>query len=969
MHVDHARENDEARAFLAAYEPEPTPSETLRIEPTLAADARGGLRVALRVGVSRLYVARNLVDFLDCVRSGRKMRFAKGFTYDPADHAVSDDDTALLRLLFEEGCDAPDARWVLIARHVSARLLGLLEGREFRWLHSDGTLGITCIEGMPPPLHARLMCGSGASGLDDGGVRLQVHASGRYRPLTPDYAYFTADGRVGRVPEEALAPLMPLLTRLDDAGRATLSFSAPLASRLAGDVLPDIEPLLTLTIDEALQGRIARGDLRARFELTALGGDIVVRVSYAYGAWSIDPFGESTVPPAALLMRDRRREAAVQSLLEAYSFHVRKGGAYLSEPEAMLRFLSDGVEALQGLGEVFVSEDFLHMKPRKARISARIRTSRGGRVRLDLDLDGLGSDEEARAALAAAMNALRSGSSWMRLPDGAFLELPDEWLALAAELPPPDDGGWSLSRAQALSAASLWDRAALPLTLTRRAAELFTGLQAPETPITPLDELLRPYQRQGVAWLWARVRMGLGGILADDMGLGKTVQVIAILAHAKAALSGNAADGDATCTADGIANGLVDTANTLPALVLAPTTLLFNWRDELARFAPQLQSEILEGGPEARRAQMERRGVDVFIASYAQLRRDETLFEGMRFGMLVLDEAQHVKNAATNGARAVRGIVAESRFALTGTPIENHVGELWAITDAVLPGYLGEASAFFARYDEPGGEAWLRRRIAPFLLRRMKIDVLPELPERIDHRINVAMTPDQTAVYARILAELREHIGAGIRRDGAARHGMRILAALTRLRQTADHPALAQPGYAGESGKMEALIEVLTNALDGGHRVLVFSQFTGMLGLVRERLDGMGVSYLYLDGSTPTNQREQLVRWYQQGVSDLFLISLKAGGFGLNLTRADTVILTDPWWNPATEQQAGDRAHRIGQQNPVHVIRLIAKGTVEEAVARMQDEKRALVDTVLADGEFAPRNPADWAQLLMDTPE
>ena len=448
----------------------------------------------------------------------------------------------------------------------------------------------------------------------------------------------------------------------------------------------------------------------------------------------------------------------------------------------------------------------------------------------------------------------------------------------------------------------------------------------------PLDSMLRPYQKRGFMWMQALDRLHMGGILADDMGLGKTLQVISLLAWACA-----------------------QKEDRRPSIVVAPTSLVYNWNAELGRFAPHLRVMVSEG-TQVQRSQMiaqlanEDCGVDVYITSYPLIRRDIAQLQHIAFRFAILDEAQNIKNAMSVGAGAVKQLKAQTRFALTGTPMENHPGELWSIFDFVLPGYLLPFAQFMHRFGDGGEMDILRRRIRPFLLRRLKGDVLKELPEKNEIQMLADMTDEQRRVYQASLLRLRPQV------EGMLSSGSRIevLSAITELRQICGHPSLVLPDYAASSGKLDLLLDILPGALEAGHRALVFSQFTRMLRILQRRLEAAGVQCLYLDGDTPPKRRIELVEEFNGGAGQVFLISLKAGGSGLNLTGADTVIHFDPWWNPAAEDQATDRAHRIGQKHTVNVIRLITRGTIEEQVVRLGQRKRELFDQMSTAGEQMP---------------
>jgi superfamily II DNA or RNA helicase len=464
---------------------------------------------------------------------------------------------------------------------------------------------------------------------------------------------------------------------------------------------------------------------------------------------------------------------------------------------------------------------------------------------------------------------------------------------------------------------------------------------------------LRPYQREGLAWLDFLGASGLGGILADDMGLGKTVQVLAHILGEKQ-------------------RGRLDQ----PALVVAPTSLVGNWRDEAARFAPALKVLVIHGADRADRYDAIA-AHDLVITTYPLLPRDREQLLTQRFALLVLDEAQAIKNASSQAAQVVREIPAARRLAMTGTPLENHLGELWAQFDAVEPGLLGSQRQFVKLYRTPiekHGDAdrqrRLNRRIGPLLLRRRKDDVLTDLPAKTEIVHMLELAGDQRALYETLRLAQHERVQQAVRERGLAQSGIIVLDALLKLRQACCDPPLVKLASAKKikaSAKLDALLELLDGLLGEGRRVLLFSQFTEMLALIETALDKRRVAYQILTGQTPAKNRSALVKRFQGGDVPVFLISLKAGGVGLNLTAADTVIHYDPWWNPAVEAQATDRAHRIGQDKPVFVYRLICSGTVEEKIQAMQGRKAELAHAVLEGGGATQQlrfNERDLAELF-----
>ena len=467
-----------------------------------------------------------------------------------------------------------------------------------------------------------------------------------------------------------------------------------------------------------------------------------------------------------------------------------------------------------------------------------------------------------------------------------------------------------------------------------------------------LESVLRPYQKQGVAWLGFLRANGFGGILADEMGLGKTLQALAFLNSLRTA------------------NVHPPSSILHPHLIVCPTSLVFNWVAEAKKFTPELEVLALHG-PDRHKLFDQIATSDIVVTSYALIRRDAEKYQGIEFDTVVLDEAQHIKNRQTQNAQAVKAVRAQHRLVLTGTPLENSVLDLWSIFDFLMPGYLGTAQDFRERYELPitkeknvEVQARLARRLRPFLLRRLKKDVAADLPAKLEQVSFCELTPDQRSVYQQVIEASRKEVLEAVGAQGIAKSRMVVLTALLRLRQVCCDLRLLKlenVNPANASGKLEMFGELLEEVIDGGHRVLVFSQFVGMLTLLKERLAAEGIEYCYLDGAT--TDRAKVVEKFQATTTiPVFLISLKAGGVGLNLTGADTVVHFDPWWNPAVEDQATDRAHRIGQTRVVTSYKLITRDTVEEKILTLQQRKREIIQaTIGGEEEFAAS--LSWAEI------
>ena len=429
-----------------------------------------------------------------------------------------------------------------------------------------------------------------------------------------------------------------------------------------------------------------------------------------------------------------------------------------------------------------------------------------------------------------------------------------------------------------------------------------------------IEAELRDYQEVGIKWLAMLDHYGFGGILADDMGLGKTLQAISFLF-----------------------TKLTDNKN---VLILAPSSLVYNWQEEFAKFTPDLDVAVVYGSKSTRDSLIAEQH-QVMITSYTAFRQDVEEYERLSFDYLILDEAQVMKNDQTKIAQHLRKFEVKNTFALSGTPIENHLGELWSIFQIVLPGLLPSKKEFLKMPTDS-----VSRYIQPFIMRRKKEDVLQELPELTEVVYRNDLVDSQKAIYLAQLQQMQERVLHATDEE-LNRNKIEILSGLMRLRQICDTPALFLESYQGDSGKLDSLRELLEQIHSSNHRVLIFSQFRGMLDLIEQELHHLGMGAFKITGSTPAKERQEMTMAFNGGEKDAFLISLKAGGVGLNLTGADTVILVDLWWNPAVEAQAIGRAHRIGQERKVEVYRMITRGTIEEKIQELQDNKKNLISTIL----------------------
>lgn len=571
------------------------------------------------------------------------------------------------------------------------------------------------------------------------------------------------------------------------------------------------------------------------------------------------------------------------------------------------------------------------------------------------DLHAVADFDGEQVPLPKLLAALRRGENMIALGDGSFGMLPEEWLkkmGVVGELGSADEGRIRFRKTQvgfldALLAAQPEATFDAAFEQASQALRRFGGITPAEPPAEFQGEL-RGYQREGLGWIRFLRDFGFGGCLADDMGLGKTVQVLALLEERRL---------------------LRNKEKVPPSLVVVPRSLVFNWKQEAERFAPKLRVLDHTGLTRGRDASAFA-DVDVVLTTYGTLRRDAELLAAQTFDYCILDEAQAIKNSDTGTAKAARLIQASHRLALSGTPVENHLGELWSLLDFLNPGMLGRASVFqlggTGRTVDPEVRTLLASAIRPFLLRRTKEQVAADLPRKTEQTVFCDLDADQRKHYDELRDFYRDALLSAVERGGLGRAKMQVLEALLRLRQAACHPGLIDKKRAGDSStKLDLLLPRIHEVTEEGHKVIVFSQFTQFLSMIRKRLDDEGIVYEYLDGRT-RDRAARVERFQTDPECRVFLISLKAGGLGLNLTAAEYVFLVDPWWNPAVEAQAIDRAHRIGQERPVFAYRLIARDTVEEKVLELQKTKRDLADAIINGDNSLIRNlTREDLQLLL----
>nr|WP_040924884.1 DEAD/DEAH box helicase [Saccharibacillus kuerlensis] len=923
------------------------------ISPYSDGPRRGLLGIEIRVGYERTYSVPDIREFLNRFERGEAYSFSRHFRYDPAGDCFGPrDDAVMLRLaeirrsekmqrasagaLYTGEIGDPPS--LPLPPHAWEGIAPLLEAAPKAAIRSGGRtypgIGIS-----QDPIPLRFEFERTAAG----GLRMRVRGMAETNVLE-SYGLTLHDGtfyRLAAAEARRLAELRQILLAEEEGGEVlgeTVHIPEAQIGSFMERVVPGLMKLGDVFFAESVSDQIVQIPLRASVYLDRVNDRMLAGLEFQYGDIVINPLERNSERrgESRILIREGGKELRILEIMEEAGFTRTESGYYMQEEEREFAFLHGIVPHLEKMAKVYattsVKERVIRVSP-PPKISAQF-DERSNWLEFRFVIDGI-PEAEIREVIAA----LQDKRKYYRLRSGALLPLETQAFRTLVDflngnrpfLSEEDSASFRLPVAEGLhmlqDVHSGIDGLMRPDRGLRR---LLDSLRSPDLLDFPVPEpmlpVLRDYQQTGYRWLKTLAHYRLGGVLADDMGLGKTIQSIAYLMSVLPEIRQSGR----------------------PALVVAPASLLYNWRSELERFAPQICAAVADGTNSEREAVLNRaKGTDVLIVSYPLLRRDLPLYERMELHTLVLDEAQAIKNPDTQTARAVKALRAGFRFALTGTPIENSLEELRSIFDAVLPGlYPGRR-----KFAELTREA-VAKRSRPFLLRRLKSDVLGELPAKIESLHVTELLPEQKKLYAAHLAKLRyetlKHLDNS---EELGRSRIQFLAGLTRLRQICCHPSLFVEDYNGRSAKFEQLLETLEECRRSGRRVLVFSQFTEMLGLIGRELGYREMPFFYLDGSTPARERLERCERFNDGEKNVFLISLKAGGTGLNLTGADTVILYDLWWNPAVERQAEDRAHRMGQTKVVQVIRLVAKGTVEEKMHELQRKKNALIDEVIRPGE------------------
>lgn len=923
----------------------------------------GDIRVECRLGREKMYLVKDLLSFAQAMHQKTYVEYGKGLAFYHCLDAFTPESRPLVEFVVElvntyrdyygqfrraSFETQPPLREFHLSRENRDRFFMLTENQVLEVEAGTGSSpsekGEFLVCRQNPPFHIPIH----RKGQDG----LEISMNGK-RPvfLGEKYLYLLGTNRIYCCDENCSRDMGVFLDLMGQAVQNRIQINGRDVPLFYERVLLRIEPYCIFEGDEIPWENYRPEPLQAAFYFDSpKAGQVELQPVLSYGDYTFHPVEDEKLPRT--VCRDVPGEFRVSQLIAKYFKLPDTAGSQLviqDNDEALFALLERGLAEFSQLGTVVLSDTIRQWRilpPAKVHASVSMKE---GWLDIQVDLEGV-----TGAEMEEILHAYRLKRRFYRRKTGEFLRLEDEGLMAVVRL----SSGLSLSGKELLEkGVHLPGYRALYLDSLLKEGpgisfyrdQLFKavvrGMKVVEDSDFPVPGelflVLRGYQKTGFRWLRTLDAYGFGGILADDMGLGKTIQIISLFVDEYKSW---------------------EEEKKAPSLIVCPASLVYNWENEFQKFAPFLKTCTIAGSWTEREeilCALEKEEYPVIITSYDLLKRDMEYYEKLSFRYQVIDEAQYIKNAATQSAKAVKAIRARTRFALTGTPVENRLSELWSIFDYLMPGFLFSYAAFRRQYELPivrekDREALdnLRRLIAPFVLRRLKKDVLKELPEKLENYVYTKLEGQQKKLYLANAASLKLQLEGASEASYSSKR-FQILAQLTRLRQICCAPQLCYDAYRGTSAKLETCMDLIRNGVSGGHKILLFSQFTSMLDILEKRLREEEIGCYLLTGNTDKEKRLQMVEAFQGDNVPVFLISLKAGGTGLNLTAADMVIHYDPWWNLAAENQATDRTHRIGQTRQVSVFKLIAKETIEENIVRLQEAKKDLAEQIVTEGNTA----------------
>ena len=894
------------------------PKEKINLDINLEYIGQNTIISDFKIGIDKMYVLKNLREFSDARINCKDLVFGVDFVYNPISSIFDEDDIKIIEMIEEYGMNIPrdslpkDLRTMTLRGSNIRRVFESLKYRSFDFKFRNMHYNPSIINSnLPVKLELDIK---------DSKFILKSKDYLPY-PLSQKGDVVFYQGDIYLLSEECGYYYKKIYNILNNYKE--ICFDKEEITKILTDVIPKLELIVDqVHVDDRIVMNISK-DLQVKYYFDLEDDNITCRVEFYYE-------GENK---GKYIIRDtQKEEEAIYRLYTNYFEPYKDKYIFKGNDNQLYDFLSVEINRLKYIGEVYYSDK---LKEKRIYNSSSFKVELGEEFNkyLEFDFQIEGVDESEYLNI---INAFKSNKRFYKLGNGNFINLEEsetrELFKLMESLGFTENfNNMKVNTNKALFIENLLREKKLPFINgtknLNKTLENFKKINEKEVEIPKnLNASLRDYQISSLNWFNTIDTLGFGGILADEMGLGKTLQTISFLLSRENSKT----------------------------LVITPTALIYNWKDEIEKFAPSMKVGLIHGIKKDRINIINNiEDYDVLLTTYGSLRNDIEKYDNISFDYCIIDEAQNIKNPLASSTNAVKGIKAKTRFALTGTPIENNLLELWSIFDFIMPGYLYTLTKFSAIFikDESNINN-LKTMIKPFILRRTKSQVIKELPEKIERKYFVEMGQTQKNVYGVYAKDVKKKLED--KKD--IKNKITVFSYLTKLRQLCLDPSVVMEDYKGKSAKIEACLDIIEDYIKDDNKILIFSQFTSVLKNMGEKLDKNNINYLYIDGSTKSQERIRLVNEFNESKDKkVFLISLKAGGYGINLTSANTVIHLDPWWNPAVEDQASDRAHRYGQRRVVEVIKLIAKGTIEEKIIELQESKRSLINDMI-DGSLSNSN-------------
>ena len=887
----------------------------------------------LKIGVKRYYVVKNIIDLINAKKNNKILSYGKEFKYDPTIHYFSDDDERVLNFIEEYVSlnEAFEKEYSVqrITNNVfgSNKTLFIPQSALRRFLNNikDESISLTEdelseeVEILREDLPIKFSIKE-----ENNEIKLSSTAE-LPKPMTYKGDVYLYNSKLYLPNFKQIKYYKTINDILNK--ESSISFKNKNKQKVINKVIPLLELISdNICIDENLNKNIVKEDLKLEVYFDRERNKTWAEVKAIYGEISFNilkgPKDDEYV------IRNINEEEKIEQLLNNLSFY-RNNDKFIfnGNDEKLFELLSEDLTVLKEEATIFYSDRFKERRIYGATsINAKISEGSGNYLEFTFNIENVNEDEYKKI-----IEAFKENRKFFKLKDESFIDFREEEVKNLFNLIDSlsDDTDIKSNEIKVHKSKSIFLNECLKdnnllfiegRDIVKHISNKIENLEKIDYKVPEeLKATLRDYQLTGFKWFKTLSHYEFGGILADEMGLGKTIQTIAFLLSEKNKKS----------------------------IIITPTSLIYNWRSEFEKFAPSMNIKVVHGNKENREfTKDEIKDIDVLITTYGTLRNDHDLYDDITFDFCIIDEGQNIKNPLSQSSEVVKELKAKVKFALTGTPIENNLIELWSLFDYILPGYLYSKRKFQDKFmkGENGSEE-LKKLIRPFILRRLKSDVMSELPDKIEKRFLIEMTEEQKKVYKAYV----DDVNVKMKEKDFTTDKITIFSYLTKLRQLTLDPSILIEGYTGGSGKIDVTVELIQDFIKEKHKILLFSQFTSVLDSIKKVLEAEGIEYFYLDGSTKASERVQLVNEFNESNKvKIFLISLKAGGTGLNLTSADVVIHFDPWWNPAIEDQATDRAHRFGQKNVVEVIKLIAKGSIEEKIIKLQESKKEIINEIMS---------------------